>query len=87
METKEALLELRNKNGLSQEEMAEKVMVTRQAVSRWETGDTVRILIHLNYFKTFGVSINFCLVNRKTVVRYAARHWMITVTVVRWMAL
>ena len=30
METKDILLELRTKNGLSQEELAEKVMVTRQ---------------------------------------------------------
>ena len=73
METKEALLELRNKNGLSQEEMAEKVMVTRQAVSCWETGDTVPNTDTLKIIsKTFGVSINFCLVNRKTrFVRYA----------------
>ena len=38
MKTKEVILELRTKYGLSQEELAEKVYVTRQAVSRWETG-------------------------------------------------
>lgn len=41
MNTKDVILELRTKNRLSQEELAEKVFVTRQAVSRWETGETV----------------------------------------------
>ena len=40
-ETKDVLLELRTKNNLSQDDLAEKVFVTRQAVSRWENGDTV----------------------------------------------
>lgn len=41
METKEIIRELRAKNGLSQDELAEKIFVTRQAVSRWENGETV----------------------------------------------
>ena len=40
METKDVILELRNKAGLSQDELAERVYVTRQAVSNWETGKT-----------------------------------------------
>ena len=41
METKDIILELRTNSGMSQDDFAEKVMVTRQAVSRWETGETV----------------------------------------------
>ena len=41
MNTKDVILELRTKKGLSQDELAEKIFVTRQAVSRWENGETV----------------------------------------------
>ena len=59
METKDIILELRTKNGLSQEELAEKVFVTRQAVSRWENGDTIPNTETLKLLsKLFDVSIN-----------------------------
>lgn len=45
METKEVILELRKKAGLSQDELAEKVYVTRQAVSRWENICTMTWMI------------------------------------------
>lgn len=38
METKNVIYELRTRKGMSQDELAAKVMVTRQAVSRWENG-------------------------------------------------
>ena len=41
METKNIILKLRTERGLSQDELADKIMVTRQAVSRWENGDTI----------------------------------------------
>ena len=34
------IAELRKKNNLSQEELAEKVGVARQTISKWEIGDT-----------------------------------------------
>ena len=62
METKDIILELRSKNGLSQEELAEKVFVTRQAVSRWEKGETTPNTETLKLLsKLFDVSINTLL--------------------------
>lgn len=62
METKEILLKLRNENNLSQEELAKKVFVTRQAVSRWENGDTVPNTETLKLLsKLYDVSINTLL--------------------------
>ena len=45
MEVYEILKTLREKNNLTQEEMANRVNITRQAVSRWETGDRETNLI------------------------------------------
>ena len=38
MDTKQVILELRTQKGMSQDELAEKVFVSRKAVSRWENG-------------------------------------------------
>ena len=40
MEVKDILHQLRTQKGLSQDQLAQKVFVTRQAVSRWESGET-----------------------------------------------
>ena len=62
MNTKDVILELRTKKGLSQDELAEKVYVTRQAVSRWETGETVPNTETLKLLsRFFDVSINTLL--------------------------
>ncbi len=62
METKDIILELRNKACLSQDELAEKVYVTRQAVSRWENGETTPNIETLKLLsKLFNVSINTLL--------------------------
>lgn len=42
MNTKDVIHQLRTKRQMSQDELAEKVFVTRQAVSRWETGGSLR---------------------------------------------
>jgi transcriptional regulator with XRE-family HTH domain len=62
METKDILLDIRKKHNLTQNEMATKLLVTRQAVSRWETGETVPNTDTLKIIsKIFGVSINTLL--------------------------
>lgn len=62
METKDVILALREKSGLSQDALAEKVYVTRQAVSRWETGETIPNTETLKLLsKLFDVSINTLL--------------------------
>ena len=62
MKTKDIILELRTKNGLSQDELAEKVFVTRQAVSRWENGETIPNTETLKLLsELFDVSINTLL--------------------------
>ena len=62
MEQKELLKSLREKHNLTQEQLAQRIHVTRQAVSRWETGetqpgtDTLKLLS-----REFDVSINTLL--------------------------
>ena len=62
MNTKDVIYGLRTKHGLSQDELAEKLFVPRQAVSRWENGEPVpntETLKHLSAL--FKVSINTLL--------------------------
>lgn len=59
--------ELRTKKGMSQDDLAEKVMVTRQAVSRWENGETIPNTETLKLLsKEFDVSINTLLGDPRT---------------------
>lgn len=52
----------RKKNGLSQEELAEKIGVSRQAVSKWETGDALPEITKLKALAdTFNVTVDFLL--------------------------
>ena len=54
--------QIRKARGLSQDQLAERVMVTRQAVSRWENGETQPGTETLKLLsKEFDVSINTLL--------------------------
>ena len=62
METRDIIKKLREKNGLTQEQMAERLMISRQAVSRWENGETQPDTESLKLLsKEFDVSINTLL--------------------------
>lgn len=55
----EKIYTLRRKNGLSQEQLAEKIGVSRQAISKWETGISVPELEKLKALSTcFQVTID-----------------------------
>lgn len=59
MSIDERILEMRSKAGLTQQEMADRLSVTRQAVSRWENGETAPGIDTLRLIaETFGVSVN-----------------------------
>ena len=62
MEMQGMLKKLRENNNLTQEQMAERLMVTRQAVSRWENGETQPNTETLKLLsREFNVSINTLL--------------------------
>ncbi|BAK94390.1 helix-turn-helix domain-containing protein [Tetragenococcus halophilus] len=69
MEFKEILLRIRKNRNLSQEEMAERLLITRQAVSRWEMGETIPNIETLKIIsKEFDVSINTLLGSPRTLI-------------------
>lgn len=62
METRDIIKKLREKNGLTREQMAERLMISRQAISRWENGETQPDTESLKLLsKEFNVSINTLL--------------------------
>jgi transcriptional regulator with XRE-family HTH domain len=73
METKDALAEVRKKAGLTQEEMADMLFVTRQAVSRWETGETIPNVDTLKLISSrFNVSTDMLLGQPESVCQSCA---------------
>ena len=58
----EKLYQLRKKSGLSQEQLAEQMNVSRQAISKWESGsafpESEKLIIISNFF---GVTVDYLL--------------------------
>jgi len=62
MRLSEKILLLRRKQGISQEELAERMDVSRQAISRWEQGSAVPDAVNiLQLSKLFGVTTDYLL--------------------------
>lgn len=60
MEFSEKLTTLRRREGLSQEQLADRLGVTRQSVSKWESGTAVPELVKLIALsEMFGVSLDY----------------------------
>lgn len=66
----EKLYQLRKNSGLSQEQLAEQLNVSRQAISKWESGTAVpeseKLIIISNYF---GVSVDYLLKDEEEQVK------------------
>ncbi len=74
-DTKSILYKLRTEKGLSQDELAQKVFVTRQAVSRWENGETTPGVETLKLLsKFFDVSINTLLGAQRQLIDFCVEH-------------
>ncbi|MGM9524583.1 MAG: helix-turn-helix domain-containing protein [Faecousia sp.] len=62
MKLNEKILQCRKRSGLSQEELADRLGVSRQVVSKWELGTALPELDKLKLLaKTFGVSTDWLL--------------------------
>ncbi|MCR5149139.1 MAG: helix-turn-helix domain-containing protein [Eubacterium sp.] len=62
------LRELRTNNRYSQEQLAEKLMVSRQAISKWETGESLPDIDKAMMISDFfGVTMDYLLKERENV--------------------
>ena len=62
MRLEEKLTVLRKESGYTQLDLAEKVRVSRQAISKWETGRALPSMENLKYLsELFGVSVDYLL--------------------------
>ena len=70
MKFEEKLMKLRKQNAWSQEELAEKLDVTRQTISKWELGQTTPDTENLNKIATiFGITVNELLDENTNITR------------------
>ena len=62
MKLSDKIIGLRKSNGMSQEDLAEKLNVSRQAISRWESGTAMPDASNiLQLSKLFGVTTDYLL--------------------------
>ncbi len=62
MRFEEKLTQLRKARGITQEQLAEQLGVSRQAVSRWESGDSTPDMLNLvGICRYFGVSSDYLI--------------------------
>lgn len=74
MSLAEKILQLRKQQGVSQEELAEKVGVSRQAISKWETGESTPELERVvKLSKVFQVTTDY-LLNDDAILENEATH-------------
>ncbi len=67
MEFRERLNQLRRQKGLSQEQLAEMVGVTRQAVQKWESGASRPDMDNLSILaRYFGVTLDYLITGEET---------------------
>lgn len=60
----EKIYKLRNASGLSQEQLAEKLQVSRQSISKWESGNTIPSMDKIvELSKIFGISTDYLLID------------------------
>lgn len=68
MRFEEKLVDLRKSRGISQEQLAEALGVSRQAVSRWESGDSTPDMTNLlGLCQYFGVSADYLIFDERDI--------------------
>ncbi len=68
MNITQRIIELRKKSGLSQEEFAEKLGLSRQSISKWETGEAIPDVDNLVLLsQKYDVSIDYLLLGKENI--------------------